>query len=84
MKEIKYTRKALKELKKMPRPVRRGFIKGFEQLADGNEEGLNIKALQGRDGCRLRIRGWRAIYTIDNDELVILVLDAGPRGGIFT
>ena len=83
MHEIQYTRKALKGLRKIPRDVSDRFVRNFEQLAEGNEEGLNIKALQGRDGFRMRIREWRAIYRIDGGRLVILVLDVGPRGGIY-
>ncbi len=45
--------------------------------------GLDITQLAGRDGCRLRIGGYRAIYIIDNGRMVILVLDAGPRGDIY-
>lgn len=67
----------------MPSDVSDRFVRNFEQLAEGNEVGLNIKALQGRDGFRMRVREWRAIYRIDGDRLVILVLDAGPRGGIY-
>ena len=67
----------------MPSDVSDRFVRNFEQLAEDNEEGLNIKALQGRDGFRMRVREWRAIYRIDGDRLVVLVLDAGPRGGIY-
>ena len=67
----------------MPSDVSDRFIRNFEQLVEGNEEGLNIKVLQGRDGFRMRVREWRAIYRINGDRLVILVLDAGPRGGIY-
>jgi mRNA interferase RelE/StbE len=81
VREIQYTRKALKVLRKMPIDVSGRFVKNFEQLAEDNEEGLDIKALQGRDGFRMRVRAWRAIYKIDDDRLVILVLDTGPRGG---
>jgi len=81
--QIAYTRKALKGLKKMPANVVSGFMKGFSQLANGKGEDLDIKKLQGRDGYRMRIGQWRAIYTYEDDQLVILVLDAGPRGGIY-
>lgn len=73
----------MKGLRKMPSDVSDRFIRNFEQLSEGNEEGLNIKALQGRDGFRMRVREWRAIYRIDAGRLVIFVLDAGPRGGIY-
>ena len=67
----------------MPIDISGRFVKNFEQLAEGNEEGLDIKALQGRHGFRMRVGEWRAIYKIDGDRLVILVLDAGPRGDIY-
>ncbi len=73
----------MKGLRKMPIDVSGRFVKNFEQLAEDNEEGLDIKALQGRDGFRMRVREWRAIYKIDDDRLVILVLDTGPRGGFY-
>ena len=73
----------MKGQRKIPSDVSDRFVRNFEQLAEGNEEGLNIKALQGRDGFRMRVREWRAIYRIDGGRLVILVLDAGPSGDIY-
>ncbi len=67
----------------MPVDVAYSFRKELEQLAGGCEAGLNVKKLRGREGFRLRVREWRAIYTINNDEMIILVLDAGPRGDIY-
>lgn len=29
------------------------------------------------------ISGYRAIYTVDGEQLIILVLDVGTRGGIY-
>jgi mRNA interferase RelE/StbE len=43
----------------------------------------NLMKLQGRDGYRLRVGGWRVIYELDDDRLVMLVLEVGPRGGIY-
>ena len=83
MLKILYRKKALKGLKKMPAEVCAGFLEGFRRLADGKSRGLDVRPLTGRDGYRLRIREWRAIYEIRNDQLIILVLDAGPRGGIY-
>lgn len=45
---------------------------------------LDIRKLQNRLGYRqLRMGQWRAIYKIEDDELVILVLAIGPRGDIY-
>jgi len=44
---------------------------------------LDIKALQGRDGFRLRVGKWRVIYHKDDNAMTILVVDAGSRGDIY-
>jgi mRNA interferase RelE/StbE len=43
----------------------------------------NLTKLQGRDGYRLRVGGWRVIDGLHDERLVILVLEARPRGGIY-
>jgi mRNA interferase RelE/StbE len=43
----------------------------------------NLTKLQGRDAYRLRVGGWRVIYELQDDRLVMLVLEVGPRGGIY-
>lgn len=43
----------------------------------------NLTKLQGHDGYRLRIGDWRVIYELQDDRLVMLVLEVGPRGGIY-
>jgi mRNA interferase RelE/StbE len=51
----------------------------FDPYAPNN----NLKKLQGRNGYRLRVGGWRVIYELQDDRLVMLVLEVGPRGGIY-
>src|ERR1039458_2942017 len=43
----------------------------------------NLTKLQGRDAYRLRVGGWRVIYELQDDRLVMLDLEVGPRGGIY-
>jgi mRNA interferase RelE/StbE len=80
---VVYKKKALKALEKMPKKITRQFFSAFEKLAESNAEGLDVKKLGGREGYRLRIGGYRAIYTQNGEQLIILILDAGPRGGIY-
>lgn len=69
---------------KMPRQLAGRFLAAFEQLADDpKSEGLDIKPLSGRDGYRLRIGQWRAIYRIEDERLVIEVMRIGPRGDVY-
>ena len=81
--KVIYKKKALKAVEKMPKKIAVQFFNAFDKLAENNEDGLGVKKLNGREGFRLRIGGYRAIYTIHGKQLIILVLDAGPRGGIY-
>lgn len=82
MKQVSYTRAALKALRKMPRNMADRIVAKIDQYAaDPASQVNNVTALKGRDGIRLRVGDWRVIM---NDEGVVLaVLDIGPRGGIY-
>ncbi len=67
----------------MPKTTARRFITAFDVLASGQSMGLDIKKLTGRDGYRLRIGGWRALYRVEKDQLIIEVVKIGPRGDIY-
>jgi mRNA interferase RelE/StbE len=54
-----------------------------EVAADPYAPNNNLTKLQGRDGCRLRVGDWRVIYELQDERLVMLVLDMGPRGDIY-
>jgi len=81
--QVIYKKQALKALKKMPKKIANQFFNAFDQLAENNAKGLDVKKLSGREGYRLRIGDYRAIYTIDGEKLILLVVDAGPRGDIY-
>ena len=62
----------------------RALVKSkIEALAVDPVKAPNVKTLAGRPGYRLRVGDWRVIYTVESDRLVVLVLDIGPRGGIY-
>lgn len=68
----------------MPRAVAGRIVEAFDRLAiDPRGPGLDVAPLRGRPGFRLRIGGWRAIYQVEEDRLIILVLDIGPRGDVY-
>jgi mRNA interferase RelE/StbE len=67
----------------MPKRTAQQFFDALEQSARKDQQGLDIARLKGREGYRLRIDGFRAIYTIERNQLLILVLDAGPREDIY-
>lgn len=81
---IVYRKSAQKALLRLPFEVRVEFQEAFRLLAENPaRRDLDIKNLQGREGCRLRIGQWRAIYQIESNQFMILVLDIGSRGDIY-
>lgn len=44
---------------------------------------LDVVALKGREGYRLRVGRWRVIFGLDHEARQIAVLAIGPRGDIY-
>lgn len=44
----------------------------------------DIKPMQGIPGLfRLRVGGFRILYTVDHGELIVIVIEAGNRGDVY-
>ena len=81
MKQITYTRAAIKVLKAMPLNVANRIVAKVEEYAkDPASQANNITAMKGREGIRLRVGDWRVIM---HDGVVLAVLEIGPRGGVY-
>ena len=64
----------------LPVNERRRIVDAIERLPDSGD----IKRLQGHDDLfRLRVGPYRVLYTVDNGEFVIYVVDAGSRGQVY-
>lgn len=80
MYQIIIKKKAKKFIDKLPADERRRIVSAIEELPNGED----IKRLKGHpDLLRLRIGDYRIIYSVDNGELVVYVIDAGSRGQIY-
>lgn len=80
MYQIVIKKKAKKFIDKLPQNEKRRVVAAIEQLPDGED----IKKLKGHsDLLRLRVGEYRIIYTVDNGELIVVVIDAGNRGEIY-
>lgn len=80
MYKIIIKKKAKKFIDKLPQNERLRIVKAIELLPNGED----IKKLKGHsDLLRLRVGDYRIIYTVDNGELTIYVIDAGNRGEIY-
>lgn len=84
MYEIAYSRRAGRELLRLPRNVGELIHAKVVTLAsDPLAPNNNVKALVGRPGYRLRVGDWRVIYQLDHDLRVLAVERVGPRGSVY-
>ncbi|MDD6395921.1 MAG: type II toxin-antitoxin system RelE/ParE family toxin [Firmicutes bacterium] len=78
--KIEIDKRAVKFISKQPKPQRERILKAIYQLPDTGD----IKAMQAHEGYyRLRVGDYRIIYTVDNGELIVYVIDAGNRGQVY-
>lgn len=83
---MKYTivieKPAEKFIMRLAQPEKERVLRAIRALPDNGD----IKRLQGKKSrgmYRLRVGPYRVIYTVDNGELVVCVIDAGSRGQIY-
>ena len=82
MKQISYTKSAIRVLRRMPvntATLIRSKIQAYAH--DPSSQANNVRSLKGREGIRLRVGDWRVI--LDDQGNVLAVLDIGARGGIY-
>jgi mRNA interferase RelE/StbE len=81
---LEFTPKALRELRKLDRPIVERIKAATEALRD-EPRPAGAKMLTGMHGVlRIRVAGdYRVLYTIDDGRLVVLVVDAGHRRQVY-
>lgn len=82
MKQVAYTKMALKSLRRIPvNEADKITMKIAQYATDPAAQANNVSKLSGRPGLRLRVGDWRIIF--EEDETTISVLAVGPRGGVY-
>ena len=76
--KITYSKLAVKTLERMDAATKRRMKTAIERLPDGD-----TKQIKGRDiiTCRLRVGGWRVLYSFANGEIFIEKI--APRGEVY-
>ena len=71
---------AKKFIDKLPKNEKQRIVKAIEKLPEGED----IKKLKGHDNIyRLRVGDYRILYTVDNGEFIVIVINAGNRRQIY-
>ncbi|MDF2922948.1 MAG: addiction module toxin, RelE/StbE family [Paenibacillaceae bacterium] len=83
--EIKFYKDALKSIRKMDSLTRNRILDHIEMLSQNpRHPELDIKKMQGIDNrFRLRVASYRVIFSVFNDQLLILVIKIGSRGDVY-
>lgn len=82
---VEYTEAAKQDMKKIAKNARREINDALQGLTDNPYE-HNIKKLKSSNNApifRYRIGNFRAIFTINDFKLVILVIKVGNRNKIY-
>ncbi|MCC8028831.1 MAG: type II toxin-antitoxin system RelE/ParE family toxin [Lachnospiraceae bacterium] len=80
MYQIILKKRAKKFIGDLPKNERELIVAEIEKLPDGED----IKPMQGHKNLfRLRVGSYRILYTVDNNQYIVLVIDAGNRGDIY-
>ena len=78
--KIIYDRPAIKFLKKQTKEKQQWIVSAIHKLPESGD----IKPMSGREGMfRLRVGGYRVIYSVENESLIIRILDIGNRGDVY-
>lgn len=80
--QVILAREPKKTLDKLPRNVRDRLQKAIDALALDPRPHDCIK-LTSRDLYRIRRGDWRIIYAVRDAELIVLIVEVGPRGGVY-
>ena len=73
---------AEKFIMKLAKPEKERVLRAISKLPNEGD----IKQLKGKRSkgmYRLRVGDYRIIYTVNNGELIVCVIDAGNRGQIY-
>ncbi len=73
---IRYSKQALKFLKKQDVPTRKRIVNAIEMLPSGD-----VKKLQGTEGYRLRVGDYRVIFDHNGDIISIEKIE--NRGQVY-
>ncbi len=81
--EITFKKSAARELERIPKPHGPRILAAIIELAD-EPRPHGVKKLKGEDDrYRIRVGNYRAIYTIDDGELIVEVVRVAHRQGAY-
>jgi len=82
--KVEIKRQAAHKLKTLPRSERLRIADKIDQLAvNPDDQKLDIKLMVGTSLYRLRVGGWRVIYSREDRLRIISIEKIGARGDVY-
>lgn len=79
---VEFRPAALRALKRIDHQDR-DRVRGVIALLSKDPRPPGAKALQGRQGLRVRVGNYRIIYTVDDGRLIVAVITLGHRKDVY-
>ncbi len=74
--------RAQRQIQSLPLQVRKRISEAVDSL-ETNPRPVGVKKLKGSDGLyRLRVGDYRIIYAVEDEELLVIVVNAGHRRNV--
>jgi mRNA interferase RelE/StbE len=83
MYSISYKKSVEKELRQLPKSVLAAVVKKIQTLAKNPQPNGSVKLQGSMSLYRVRYSDYRILYTINNEELVILVIKVAHRKEVY-
>jgi mRNA interferase RelE/StbE len=83
--QVKFTKSARKEFERLPDKIQDRVVEALFLLAENPfSKLLRIKKLSGVDELyRIRIGDYRLVYTVEADELILILIKIGHRREVY-
>lgn len=76
---LRYTRSALKDLRRLDPTARTRIVQALERLI-AEDPSLDVRRVTGSAHLRIRVGGWRVIFDDDRQARTVIVRRVLPRG----
>lgn len=80
--KLKFEKRALKEWERLGYPIREQLKKKlFERLENPHVPASRLSGRMNRYKIKLRSSGYRLVYEVNDNEIILLVIAIGKRAG---
>ena len=81
--KITFSKNADKVLRRMPKNNAVLIANKIKELASDPKKMRNVKKLTNHPGYLLLVGDWRSVYTVNDNELLIHVINIKTRGKVY-